>query len=545
MRTRLHVTDREHDLLVEVGQLLAGLRNQDLVRLLDWNTVALSARGRAEINAERAARKRDLTAVSSSRIANSITRSNNDLWRLAWRSLYTRRRTLRRQISVLEQRCALEPGERSGRVRGYRNANERDMKQRRLRGRRRELAAVEAQIEARRPSICVGGRDRARMRHNLDTAGLTVDEWRTRWDAARSFLTFIGTAGERFGNDTLHVDPATGQVTLNLPAALAHRSNVVGANRLFRFGTAVAFGHRRLAEQWAVRAEARQPLRYRLRFDPAAKRGRGAWYLDASWGTTPTPPPDLEWLRRRPTMGIDLNAGWLAAAVVDASGNPTGRPISVDVPQQGPARRRAGQMRAAVTELLDAAVAAGCASVTIENLDFADTRDTGRETLGRGQRGRRFRRQVANIPTARFRDTLASMAYTRGIAVIAVDAAYTSKWASQHRWQHTINCSREHRCSSHHGAAVVIARRGLGLSARRAADQQSMEGCDCPKPTRERAKARRRGSSRGCAPAPRETSRQPPRGRKTGRRPRRPCGAQRSATPFGATLRAPPGQQDH
>ena len=503
MRTRLHVTDAEHDLLVEVGQLLAGLRNRDLVRILDWNTVPLTARGRPEINAESAARKRDLTAVSSSRIANSITRSNNDLWRLAWRSLHAHRRTLRRQIAVLEQRCALGPGERSGRVRGYRSDNERDMKQRRLRGRRRELAAVEAQIEARRPSICVGGRDRARMRHNLDAAGLTVNEWRSGWDAARWFSTFIGAAGERFGNDTLHIDPATGQVTLNLPAALAGRSNVVGTNRLFRFSTAVAFGHRRLAEQWAARAEARQPLRYRLWFDPEAKRGRGAWYLDASWAATPAPPPDLEWLRSRPTMGVDLNAGWIAAGVVDACGNPAGRPISVDVPQRGPARRRAGQMRAAVTELLDAATAAGCASVTIENLDFADARDTGRETLGRGRRGKRFRRQVANIPTARFRDTLASMAHTRGIAVIAVDAAYTSRWARQHHWQHTINCSREHRCSSHHGAAVVIARRGLGLSARRAADQQSMEGCDCPKPTREGAKARRRkGRPRLCTSTP-------------------------------------------
>ena len=37
IRTRLCVTDIEHDLLVEVGDLLAGLRNRDLARLLQWN----------------------------------------------------------------------------------------------------------------------------------------------------------------------------------------------------------------------------------------------------------------------------------------------------------------------------------------------------------------------------------------------------------------------------------------------------------------------------------------------------------------------------
>ena len=35
IRTRLRVTDAEHGLLVEVGDLLAGLRNRDLARLLE------------------------------------------------------------------------------------------------------------------------------------------------------------------------------------------------------------------------------------------------------------------------------------------------------------------------------------------------------------------------------------------------------------------------------------------------------------------------------------------------------------------------------
>ena len=39
-------------------------------------------------------------------------------------------------------------------------------------------------------------------------------------------------------------------------------------------------------------------------------------------------------------------------------------------------------------------------AVVVENLDFADPLATGRETLGRGHRGKRLPRTVAGIPTA-------------------------------------------------------------------------------------------------------------------------------------------------
>lgn len=538
IRTRLRVTAEEHDLLLDVGALLGRLRSVDLVRLLDHNTRPSDTLTKADRNQVRAWRKRDLTAMSSSRIANSITRSNNDLWRLAWRNLHAQRHTLTSQIDVLEKRCAIKPGERVGGVRGYRSAAERSAKQQRLRLCRRRLAGVEDRIAARRPSICVGGKALARHRHNLDAADLTETAWRARWDAARAFLTFIGTAGERFGNDTLSVDPDTGQVTLSLPAALAHRSNTGGPRRWYRFAHPVEFAHR--DEEWAARAAAREAIRYRLRYDPEARKGRGVWYLDASWATNPDPLPYLEQLRSHPTVGVDLNAGWIAAHTVDASGNPLGRPVAIPIPQQGPRRRRLGQLRAAITELLDTAEASGCLSVTIEDLDFADARDTGRETLGRGPRGKRFRRQIANIATAQLRDNLTSMAHRRGIAVIAVDPAYTSKWARQHNWQQTLHCSSGHRCSSHHGAAVVIARRGLGHRARRAQGQQSMADCSCPDTPAGVEAGRAAGvRGRGRSVASRTPPRQPHTGRKTGGR-RRASATGRRATPFGATLRAPP-----
>jgi IS605 OrfB family transposase len=95
------------------------------------------------------------------------------------------------------------------------------------------------------------------------------------------------------------------------------------------------------------------------------------------------------------------------------------------------ASRRDGHLREAISELIACAMANGCSAIVIEDLDFAESREEGRERSGnrpsRGRRGKAFRRLVSRLPTAKFRDRLAQMATNQGLSVIAVDAAYTSK----------------------------------------------------------------------------------------------------------------------
>jgi len=68
-------------------------------------------------------------------------------------------------------------------------------------------------------------------------------------------------------------------------------------------------------------------------------------------------------------------------------------------------------------------------------------------------------------PTGKFRDRLVQMAANNGVAVIAVDPAYTSRWGAEHWLEHLGQISPE--ASGHHAAALVIGRRGLGHRARR------------------------------------------------------------------------------
>jgi hypothetical protein len=101
-------------------------------------------------------------------------------------------------------------------------------------------------------------------------------------------------------------------------------------------------------------------------------------------------------------------------------------------------------------------------AIVIEDLNFADAREQGREPQGsrpsRGARGRGYRALVAGLPTAGFRDRLVQMTANADISVIAVDPAYTSRWGAEH-W---LGPLRERvspvPASGHHAAAVVIGR---------------------------------------------------------------------------------------
>jgi IS605 OrfB family transposase len=497
IRTRIRLTEAEVAALTAIGEFLGSVYRGELADRIRCGV--LDRDGRA---AWRAERKRAITAVSSSRWAGAITRAVEDQYQLGMRGLAAHVTDLRAAVEVLAERCVLRPGERapaSGndgcrrggrRVRGYRSAAERFTKTRRLAVLGERLAAAEQALAAGHPSMAVGGKRLWRTRNHLDAAEMTEQQWRDRWAAARMFVTADGESGKPGGNETIRVDEQ-GQLRLKVPAALVEQ---LGTH--LQIAAPVRFTHR--GAEWADRVAARRAVRYDISCDP----DRGRWYLDASWTITPGPAPQLDELRAGRVLGVDLNADHLATCVLDSAGNPIGEPTTIPVSTAGlSASRRDGRVRAAITALLDHAEQQQCSAVVVENLDFADARATGRETLGRGQRGKKLRRTIAGIPTRRFRSRLTAMAARRGIGVIGVDAAYTSKWGAQH-WRDPLQqqTSDPAAVTAHHGAAAAIGRRGLGLAIRRRpagprTGQRAGAGTPPARPEHHRGHGGRRGSS--------------------------------------------------
>lgn len=508
IRTRIHPTTADAEALAVIGGVLGSVYRGELAQRVRMGRLDPKAHA-----AWRAQRKRALTGVSSSRWAGTVTRAVEDQYQLGMRGLAAQVADLRVAVEVLQARCVLRPGELAPvqdtdthrpsrrRRRGYRNTTERFTKTRRLAVLRTRLATAEEALAAGRPSITVGGKRLWRNRNHLEATDMTEQQWRDRWDGARMFLTADGESGKAGGNETIRVD-AAGRLRIKVPAALVGRfgSHVV-------IGEPIGFTHR--GGEWNARVSMRQAVRYDISYDPTRDR----WYLDASWKTAAEPVAELDELRTGPVLGVDLNADHLAACVLDASGNPIGAPVTIAVDTAGlRASRRDGRVRAAISALLELAHQQNCSAIVVENLNFAEARATGRETLGRGWRGKRLRRTVAGIPTRKFRTRLTSMANRRGIAIIGVDPAYTSRWGAQH-WRKPLQqqTSDPATVTTHHGAAAAIGRRGLGLTIRRRpagprTRQRTSAGTSPARPDHQPGTTPRRCRSSGSPPRP------PPRG---------------------------------
>ncbi len=506
IRTRIRPATTEAAALTAIGDMLGSTYRTELAA-----RIRLGQLDHESQTAWRAERKRTLTAVSSSRWAGAITRTVEDQYQLGMRALAAQVADLRAAVDVLEARCALRPGEvepadhrqqlsrREGarrRPHGYRDAGERFAKSRHLAVLRTRLATAEQAFAGGRPSIAVGGKRLWRTRNHLDkVASMTEQQWQDRWNASRMYLTADGESGKPGGNETIRVD-AEGRLRIKTPAALVDQfgSHVV-------IDGPIQFSHR--GDEWADRNARRRAVRYDIMYDPT----RGRWYLDASWKTTSELPPELGELRRNRVLGVDLNDGHLATCVLDASGNAVGEPATIEMITTGlTASRRDGRMRETITALLKHAEHQQCHAIVIENLDFADARATGRETLGRGQRGKRVRRTIAGLPTRKFRTRLTGMAARRGIAVIGVDPAYTSRWGAQH-WRRPLQQQTSEPVTVHHGAAAAIGRRGLGMAIRRRpagprTRQRTSAGTPPSRPNHRPDTASRRRRSSGPPPHP-------------------------------------------
>ncbi|MET7551321.1 IS200/IS605 family accessory protein TnpB-related protein [Streptomyces sp. NPDC005479] len=446
VRDRLkHLTAQDEGVLRAVGAHQGALASRDLkVRC---------AEGLEHGAQTWAARKRDLTKESSSRIAGAITKATHDQWALARRCQAAHIQKLDAGIRTLRHRLSLPLGERGTKraAGGYRSKGEWFRKSRRLAALEARHTAAVAEWQAGRVRVVRGGKRLLNTRHHLTEAGLTEDEWRQRWVAERWFLAADGESGKRFGNETIRVTP-DGEVSVKLPVPLAHLANAKHGR--YVLASTVAFAHR--GAEWADRIEANRAVAYRIHLDTE----RGRWYLTASWQRTAVQTIPLETARARGMIGVDTNADHFAAYRLDRHGNPAGEPHRFGYDLSGTAGHRDAQIRHALTRLINWAKRVGVAAIGIDDLDF--TTEKTREKHGRRKR---FRQLISGMPTGKLKARLVSMAAEQGLAIVAVDPAYTSQWGGQH-WQKPLATPRR-KMSRHDAAGIAIGRRALGYPVRR------------------------------------------------------------------------------
>jgi IS605 OrfB family transposase len=458
VRTRLMVDDTDREVLKSLGTHLAHLASKDLARRCAEG--ALDAKGKA---ASRTIRKKALTAESSSRWTGTITRTTENSYGLAKRNLEAERTSLKARITKISGRVKVAAGENNGRISGYATPAERWQKQKRLQVLQARLVEVESRLESGRLSVCRGGKRLAKRHHNLAAAGQTEIQWRAEWDASRLFICADGERDKKWGNETIRWHPTERWLEIKLPDALVNLAN--RPHGRYRLSATVTWNYR--GDEVAAQATSGS-LSYDISYEPAKDR----WYIDASWGLDTRPIATLGQLQSGPVVSIDMNVGHLAVSVLDCYGNVIGIPITIPLVLGGlSSTTRDARIRDAISQLLSIAEHHCAGAIVIENLDFAEARTEGREKTGnrpsRGKRGKTFRRRISGLPTGKLRDRLTQMAYNSGVAVIAVDPAYSSMWGAQH-WLDPLRAHHPtNSLTGHHAASVAIGRRGLGQRLRR------------------------------------------------------------------------------
>ena len=149
--------------------------------------------------------------------------------------------------------------------------------------------------------------------------------------------------------------------------------------------------------------------------------------------------------------GIDVNANHIDISICDAYGNPCGKPITIPYAMYANEK----QTKSSVLHALDR-VKHICESRHVECVFMEDLNgflNSKSRVLNDG--GRDFRRCVSSIPTGVFKEWAIRKLTTSSCHVEFVAAAYTSK-CGKGFWSDLFS-------STHHAAALMIARHGLGL----------------------------------------------------------------------------------
>ncbi|PZT75370.1 MULTISPECIES: IS200/IS605 family element transposase accessory protein TnpB [unclassified Streptomyces] len=512
VRDRLkHLTPEDDKVLRLVGEHLGNLASADLkTRCAD---------GLEHSNETWAARKQGLTAASSSRWAGAITKASHDQWALSRRCQTAHIQGLEAGVRTLMHRLSQPLGEKGTKRApgGYRSKGEWFQKSRRLAVLEHRLDVARAEREAGVVRVVRGGRRLLGNRHNLAAAQLTETQWRERWEAERWFLAADGESGKRFGNETIRVTP-DGEVSIKLPAPLAHLANA--RHGRYVLASTAAFAHR--GAEWRDRIEADRAVAYRIHLDVTKDR----WYLTASWTIPPIKTIPLATARAAGMAGVDTNADHFAAYHLDQHGNPVGEPVRFFYDLSGSADRRDAQIRHAISRLLHWAKRCGVKAIGLENLDF-----TAEKTREKHGRHKRFRQLISGIPTGKLKARLVSMAAEHGLAIVAVDPAYTSMWGDQH-WSKPLT-SNKRKMSRHDAASVAIGRRALGHPIRHGVSPARTElrawGRTAPPPQHRSDAAGHRTAQAGPCARGREGTRPPVTDR--AHDARRRIGAQRTREP--------------
>jgi IS605 OrfB family transposase len=337
--------------------------------------------------------------------------------------------------------------------------NKLHQKKRRLATLKARCAAIEADQAAGRVRLCFGSKRLFHAQFDLAANGYASPAaWKADWQRTRSGQFFVlGSGDETAGNQSCQASiGADGslRLRLRLPDALG----ALGSSKTLDL-TAVrlTYGHDQLV---AALASSRRIHAQTKDGRPIVKRvGTALSYRfmrdDKGWRlfvSVEAQPVAKDSRRELGAIGVDVNVDHLAVSETDRFGNLIGT-RRIDLVVYGKTQHQARALIGDAAVSIAAQAKAAGKPVVIEKLEF-QKKKAELEAANPKQA-----RLLSSFACRQVAAHLQATCYRAGVEVIEVNPAYTSVIGA-------VNHAQRHGISVHMGAALAIARRGLGFSER-------------------------------------------------------------------------------
>ncbi len=329
-------------------------------------------------------------------------------------------------------------------------------KKRRLNTLQTKLEAMQADHKSGVVRLCFGSKKLFRAQFDLQANG-HVDHvaWKADWVDARSDQFFVlGSQDETAGNSSCQAQlQEDGSLALDLRMPNACESE--HGKRVLVPVVRFAYGHDKIltalasSQRVSSTTKAGKPTVKRIGSALSYRFVRDAkgWRVFVSCEAQPIEQITNEKLG---AIGVDINADHLAVSEIDRFGNLV-KSIRIDLHTYGKTTDQAKALIGDAAVMVAEMSKASNKPIVIEKLDFSKKKaelEATHKPLARMLSSFACNKVISNIKAAAFR---------RGIEVIEVNPAYTSVIGA-------VNHAQVKGISVHMGAALSIARRGLGLS---------------------------------------------------------------------------------
>lgn len=347
--------------------------------------------------------------------------------------------------------------------------NKLHQKKRRLSTLQARLACMQADHATGRVRLCFGSRKLFRAQFDLQSNEYAGhEEWLSDWQASRANQFFVlGSQDETAGNQTCQASVA-GDGSLSLQLRLPDALDAQG-KYLHLTSVRFAYGHEAIVS--ALSASQRITTQTKAGKPTIKRIGTALSYRfvrdDKGWRvfvSCQAPAVVTATQSAFGSIGVDINADHLAVSETDRSGNLV-QARRIELPLYG---KTTDQAKALIGDAVVsiAAQAKDCGKpIVIEILNFTKKK-AELEAVEPKQA-----RMLSSFACNRVASGLKAAAFRAGVEVIEVNPAYTSVIGA-------VNHAQIKGISVHMGAALAIARRGLGLSERSTVQEAVVPTCN-------------------------------------------------------------------